>query len=57
MAPLPQEQHYSYADLLAWDDNTRYELYDGRPVALASPSDVHQEISIELSTQLHTYLS
>ena len=56
MSPLPQERRYSYADLLQWDDGTRYELYDGRPLALASPSDVHQEISIELSTQLHTYL-
>ena len=56
MAPLPQEQRYSYADLLAWDDNTRYELYDGRPVALASPSDVHQRISMALSVQLGSYL-
>ena len=55
MTPLPKEQHYTYADLLAWDD-MRYELYDGQPMALASPSDVHQEISIDLSTQLHTYL-
>ena len=37
MAPLPQEQRYTYADLLAWDDNTRYELYVGEPVGLASP--------------------
>ena len=56
MTPLPQERRYSYADLLAWDDDTRYELYDGQPVALASPSDVHQKISMELSTQLHIYL-
>ncbi len=56
MAPLPAEKRYTYADLLAWDDNTRYELYNGQPVALASPSNVHQEISVELSSQLHTYL-
>lgn len=56
MAPLPQEKHYSYADLLAWDDNTRYELYDGQPVALASPTDVHQMISGELFRQLANYL-
>jgi len=56
MAPLPQERRCSYADLLEWDDNTRYELYNGQPVALASPSNVHQEISVELSSQLHTYL-
>ena len=56
MAPLPQEQRYTYADLLAWDDNTRYELYSGQPVALASPTDVHQRISMALSAQLYNYL-
>ena len=56
MAPLPQEKHYSYADLLSWDDNTRYELYDGQPLALASPSEVHQRISMALSIQLGNYL-
>ena len=56
MALLPQEQRCSYADLLAWDDNTRYELYDGQPVALASPSNVHQLICAELLRQLANYL-
>lgn len=56
MSPLPQEQRYTYADLLAWDDNTRYELYDGQPVALASPTDVHQRILGELHLQLGMYL-
>ena len=56
MAPLPQEKHYSYADLLSWDDNTRYELYDGQPLALASPTDVHQSILGELYLQLGNYL-
>lgn len=51
---LPQEISYSYADLLGWEG--RYELYDGEPVALAAPSQVHQEISMELATQFHTYL-
>lgn len=57
MAPLPQERRYTYADLLSWDDNTRYELYNGQPVALASPSDVHQRISMALSAQLYNYLA
>ena len=58
MAPLAQkEESYSYADLLAWeDDPSRYELYDGQPVALASPSDIHQRISMSLSVQLGGYL-
>lgn len=56
MTPLPKERRYSYADLLAWDDDTRYELYDGQPRALASPSDVHQRICMEISRQLANYL-
>ena len=57
MSSLPQEQYdYSYADLLAWDDKTRYELYDGVPVALASPSKAHQSILGELYLQLANYL-
>ena len=56
MAPLPQEKHYSYADLLQWDDGVRYELFDGQPVALASPSDIHQSILGELYLQLGNYL-
>lgn len=54
--PLPQEQRYSYADLLEWDDNVRYELYSGVPVVLASPSDTHQDIAGEIYFQLKSYL-
>ena len=56
MAPLPQEYHYTFADLLDWDDNTRYELYGGVPVALASPSNTHQLICMDLSRQIANYL-
>ena len=45
MTPLRQEYQYTYADLLEWDEDVRYELYDGIPVALASPTDMHQAIS------------
>lgn len=56
MTPMPQEQHYTYADLLEWDDDVRYELYSGIPMALASPSDIHQRISGEIYLQLGNYL-
>lgn len=56
MTPLPQEQHCTYADLLEWDDDVRYELYNGIPIALACPSNVHQQISVALSAQLYNYL-
>lgn len=54
--PLPQEKSYSYADLLEWDEDVRYELYNGLPVALASSSSVHQMISRELLSQLYAFL-
>lgn len=53
---LPQEYLYTYADLLEWEGDGRYELYDGRPRAMSSPSDIHQEISMALSAQLYNYL-
>ena len=56
MAPLPQEQHYTFADLLEWDEDIRYELYSGIPMALASPTDIHQSILGELYLQLGNYL-
>jgi len=58
MTPLPQRQepYCTYADLLEWKDDVRYELYYGVPVAMASPSDVHQIISVALSAQLYQYL-
>jgi len=56
MAPLSKEQRYTYADLLEWDDDVRYELYNGIPMALACPSDIHQKISVALSAQLYNYL-
>ncbi len=55
ISPKP-EQKYSYADYLTWDENERWELLDGAPYLQAAPSRIHQEISMELSTQFHTYL-
>ncbi|OPZ83812.1 MAG: hypothetical protein BWY74_04370 [Firmicutes bacterium ADurb.Bin419] len=55
--PLPRpEQKYSYVDYLTWDENERWEILDGVPYMQAAPSRIHQEISMELATQFHTYL-
>ena len=53
---LEQKKFYTYGDLIDLDDGKRYELYDGEPVALASPSRSHQRISGELFAQIHNYL-
>ena len=55
---LPEEKSYTYADLLSWEDDARYELIEGVPMMMApGPSVAHQSILGELFAQLHTYLS
>lgn len=46
----------TYGELMQWEDGKRYELYDGRPVAMSSPSDVHQTILSALHYQLYGFL-
>lgn len=53
---LQEKMYYTYGDIMDLDDGNRYELYDGQPVALASPSNIHQEISLALVVQLYGYL-
>ena len=56
MTALPQEKRYTYGDLTEWDDGARYELYDGVPVAMSSPSLTHQRILREFFGQLYHFL-
>ena len=53
---MARERKFTGGDLLTWDDGKRYELYDGRPFALASPTSTHQRISAELLRQLGNFL-
>lgn len=56
--PEPKrEQHiYSYADYLTWPEDERWEILDGVPSLQATPSRIHQEISMELARQISNYL-
>lgn len=55
--PLPkQEQLYSYADYLTWDECERWELLEGVPYMQATPLRIHQEISGELYRQFANFL-
>ena len=56
---LPQrieEDHYTYADYLEWDEDFRAELYDGKAVMMAPPTCKHQMVSGELFFQIRNYL-
>ena len=57
MALPAEKERYTFADVLTWPDDERAEIINGEPVMMAPPpSSEHQEISMELSAQLHAYL-
>lgn len=48
---------YTYADYVQWDETERWELIDGVPFMMASPTPEHQEILLRLASAFHTHLS
>ncbi|MCL2064121.1 MAG: Uma2 family endonuclease [Candidatus Cloacimonetes bacterium] len=54
--PLEKEKRYTYSDYLQWDDEVRYEIIDGVPYAMGSPSSTHQRISRKLTKHIDTFL-
>ena len=56
MALPAEKERYTFADVLAWDDNERAEIINGEAVMMAPPTSTHQEISGELFRQLANYL-
>ena len=64
---LDPQKRYTYADLLTWPENERWELIDGVPYlngvpygdashAVASPNWKHQKISVRLTRRFDEYL-
>ncbi len=54
---LPAENlRYTFEDYLTWDEGERFELIDGKPIALASPSNRHQEIIAALIARFYIFL-
>jgi len=56
MEALNQGRRYTYADLLTWPDDERWELIDGVPYLMAQPSTSHERIKRELFVQLAIFL-
>jgi len=50
------EERYTYADYLTWDDDQRWELVDGVPFLMSAPSSRHQAVSSNLHGQLYILL-
>jgi Uma2 family endonuclease len=51
-----EEIYMTSQDYLSWPDSPRYELIDGQPYMLASPSPEHQAILGQLHVQFHALL-
>jgi Uma2 family endonuclease len=54
----PAEERIGLAEFLEWDDgtDTRYELIDGRPVAMAPPIEAHGTIVANIVAAVHPRL-
>ena len=53
---VKRKKIYTYADYCKWDDNKRWELIQGIPYLMASPSHEHQSIVLSLGSAIKNYL-
>ena len=56
MAVPAENIKYSYADLLSWTEEERYELLEGEPRLMSSQSGAHQGAAADLTAQFRNYL-
>lgn len=55
--PLPLDnERYTYADYLKWNDDERFELINGKAVMMASPTFTHQTILGQIYRHLAEFL-
>ena len=54
--PVPKEERYTFADILAGEESERIELIDGVPYMMAPPTTEHQRIAGEIFGQLYNFL-
>lgn len=54
--PAKKDERYTYADILAWDEDKRAEIINGEVFMVSAPSPRHQEISIRIERQLDNFL-
>jgi Uma2 family endonuclease len=51
----PAKKSFTFTDYVTWPDDQRWELIDGKPFAMGSPTPEHQEILGEFITQFRTF--
>lgn len=54
--PLRKPTGFTYADVLAWPEDERWELINGEAYAMAAPSRTHQTVVGELFLQIGLFL-
>lgn len=52
---IPEPRLLTYNDLRSWDDDQRWELIQGQPFAMSSPSTLHQALLTELVVRLNSF--
>ncbi len=50
-----EDKHFTFQDFLSWDEGSRYEIFDGVPVLLASPTTKHQGVVSFLTIEFGMY--
>jgi len=56
LAYIDDTRKWTYDDVQELDDGNRYEVIDGRLYMMASPNNIHQRLSFEISRQIGNYL-
>jgi Uma2 family endonuclease len=51
-----EKEHYTYADVLEWDERERWELLDGEAYMMATPNRTHQEVLGALFNKFYNFL-
>jgi Uma2 family endonuclease len=49
---IPENHRLTFDDYRSWPDDPRWEIIDGHPYAMSSPSSLHQELSTSLVVAL-----
>jgi len=51
------DEHYTWKDYCSWSSEERWEIIDGRPIAMSpSPGYRHQRICLRLGAELDAFL-
>ena len=56
MEQVKEKQYCTVEEWCSWDENVRSELYEGQLIMLGQPCQRHQEVLIEIASQIHAFL-